>query len=215
LDGGDGFDYAEYGDATAGVSIDLTADSSTWTGDAHGDTLISIDAFDLTGFADVFRGDGADNTVISRAGDDQLFGGGGNDRLVAGAGNDMVSGGLGADALAGEQGFDTFKYFAVEESSGAVVNGVKQVDDITDFTQGEDKIDLSAIDANGTVAGDQAFTFLDNPAGHTGDWTGFVWSVTDARGTTTIFVSNDADADAEMQIFTPHAIAFHASDFIL
>jgi len=215
LDGSDGYDSANYGDATSGVSIDLTADSSTWTGDAHGDTLISIESFDLTGFADVFRGDDADNTVISRAGDDQLFGGAGNDRLVAGTGNDMLSGGLGADALAGEQGSDTFKYFAVEESSGAVVNGVKQVDNITDFTQGEDKIDLSAIDANGALPGDQAFTFLDDPNGHTGDWTGLVWSVTDGRGTTTIFVSTDADADPEMQIFTPHAIAFHASDFIL
>ncbi len=43
-----------------------------------------------------------------------------------------------------------------------MVNGVLQVDDITDFTQGEDKIDLSAIDANGVLAGDQAFTFLEN-----------------------------------------------------
>jgi Ca2+-binding RTX toxin-like protein len=210
LDGADGYDTANYGDAASGVSIDLTANSSTWTGDAHGDTLISIEAFDLTDFADVFRGDGADNTIISRAGNDQLFGGGGNDRLVAGAGNDILSGGLGADILAGEQGADTFKYFAVEESSG--VNGV---DNVSDFTQGQDKIDLSAIDANGTVAGNQAFTFLDNPASHTGDWTGFVWSVTDARGTATIFVSNDADADAEMQMYTPQAITFHASDFIL
>ncbi|HEY7088759.1 MAG TPA: M10 family metallopeptidase C-terminal domain-containing protein, partial [Tepidisphaeraceae bacterium] len=193
----------------------LGAASSNWTGDAKGDSFTSIEAFDLTNFADLFRGDDVGNTVISRVGDDQLFGGGGNDRLIAGTGNDILSGGLGADALAGEQGADTFKYFAVEESSGAVVNGVKQTDDITDFTQGEDRIDLSAIDANSALAGDQAFTFLDNPAGHTGDWTGLVWSVTDSRGTTTIFVSTDVDADAEMQIFTPHAVQFHASDFIL
>jgi Ca2+-binding RTX toxin-like protein len=215
LNGGDGYDTASYGDATSGVSIDLTAASSSWTGDAKGDSLISIEAFDLTNFADIFRGDDADNTVISRGGDDQLFGGGGNDRLIAGAGNDILSGGLGADVLAGEQGADIFKFFAVEESTGAVVNGVKQVDNVSDFTQGEDKIDLSAIDANGGLPGDQAFTFISDPANHTGDWTGLVWSVTDARGTTTIFVSTDADGDAEMQIYTPQAVQFNAGDFIL
>jgi Ca2+-binding RTX toxin-like protein len=230
LDGGDGFDYAAYGDATAGVSIDLTADSSTWTGDAHGDTLISIDAFDLTTFNDVFHGADGDDKVVARAGDDQLFGGGGNDTLVGDEGNDILSGGFGADVLMGGQGADIFKYTAVEESSGAVVNGVQQIDDITDFTQGQDKIDLSAIDANGTLAGDQAFTFLDtpppsdidvdHPAGTDDpvpitDWTGLVWSVSDGNGHTTIFVSTDADADAEMQIYMPQTIQLHSSDFIL
>jgi Peptidase M10 serralysin C terminal len=52
--------------------------------------------------------------------------------------------------------------------SDDIVNGVKQVDTVSDFTQGEDKIDLSAIDANGTLAGDQAFTFISDPASHTG-----------------------------------------------
>jgi Ca2+-binding RTX toxin-like protein len=215
LDGGDGFDYAEYGDATAGVSIDLTADSSTWTGDAHGDTIISIEAFDLTSFNDVFHGADGDDKVLGRGGDDQLFGGGGNDTLDGGEGNDILSGGLGADVLTGGQGADIFKYSAVGESSGAVVNGVAQVDDIADFTQGQDKIDLSGIDANPTLPGDQAFTFLDNPAGHTGDWTGLVWSVNDGNGHTIILVSTDADADPEMQIYLPQAIQLHASDFIL
>jgi len=230
LDGGNGFDYAEYGDATSAVSIDLTADSSTWTGDAHGDTLISIEAFDLTTFNDVFHGADGDDKVVARAGDDQLFGGGGNDTLVGDEGNDILSGGTGADVLIGGQGADIFKYTAVEESSGAVVNGVQQIDDITDFTQGEDKIDLSAIDANGTLAGDQAFTFLDapppsnvdvdHPAGTDDpvpitDWTGLVWSETDSNGHTTIFVSTDADADPEMQIYMPQAVQLHANDFIL
>lgn len=230
LDGGNGFDYAEYGDATAAVSIDLTADSSTWTGDAHGDTFISIEAFDLTSFNDVFQGGDGDDKVLGRAGDDQLFGGGGNDTLDGGLGNDVLSGGFGADVLIGEQGADIFKYTSVAESSGAVVNGVMQVDDISDFTQGQDKIDLSAIDANGTLAGDQAFTFLetpppsdvvvDHPAGSDDpapitDWTGLVWSEVDSNGHTTIFVSTDADADPEMQIYLPQAIQLHASDFIL
>jgi Ca2+-binding RTX toxin-like protein len=231
IDGGNGFDYAQYGDATSGVSIDLTADSSTWTGDAHGDTFVSIEGFDLTAFNDVFQGGAGDDKVLGRDGDDQLFGGGGNDTLDGGLGNDILSGGVGADVLIGEQGADIFKYTSVAESSGAVVNGVVQIDDIADFTQGQDKIDLSAIDANPALPGDQAFTFLetpppppdvvvDHPAGTDDpppitDWTGLVWSETDASGHTTIFVSTDADPDPEMQIYLPQAITLHASDFIL
>jgi Ca2+-binding RTX toxin-like protein len=228
--GGDGFDYASYGDAASGVGIDLTTASSTWTGDAQGDTLTSIEAFDLSNFADTFAGNDADDKVLGRDGNDQLFGRGGNDTLDGGAGNDILSGGFGSDVLIGEQGADVFKYASVEESSGAVVNGVPQVDDITDFAQGEDKIDLSAIDANAAVPGDQAFTFLENPPlsavdmDHMAsnddpvplsDWTGVVWATTDGGGHTMIFASTDADADPEMQIYLPQTVQLRASDFIL
>ena len=215
LDGGDGFDFANYSDATAAVSIDMTQASSTWTGDAQGDTFTSIEAFDLTAFNDVFHGDDADNKILGRDGDDQLFGGGGNDTLVGDFGNDVLSGGLGADVLISGDGADIFKYTAVEESQNVVINGITQIDDITDFTQGQDKIDLSAIDANPNMAGDQAFTFLADPANHTGDWSGLVWSVTDSSGHTMIFVSTDADADPEMEIYTPNPTHFNAGDFIL
>ena len=118
--------------------------------------------------------------------------------------------------MRGAQGADIFQFTAVEESSGATVNGTRQIDNITDFTQGADKIDLSAIDANGAFAGDQAFTFVEPPSVPTiTDWTGLVWSTT-VNGNTTIFVSTDADADAEMQInMLSQAVQLHGSDFIL
>jgi hypothetical protein len=95
------------------------------------------------------------------------------------------------------------------------VNGANQLDTIVDFTQGEDKIDLSAIDANPAVDGDQAFTFIADPAHYTGDWTGTVWETTAANGIATINVSTDATPGAEMQIYMSHPYQFHASDFIL
>jgi hypothetical protein len=52
LIGGVGFDIASYKDAAAGVSIDLTKASSTWTGDAQGDVLTSIEEVDLSDLAD-------------------------------------------------------------------------------------------------------------------------------------------------------------------
>ncbi len=136
---------------------------------------------------DVILGDLGDDYLQGNNGDDELWGGGGNDRMVGGTGHDTLSGGLGGDLLVGEVGADIFQYLAVEESQNIAINGVSQLDQIADFTQGEDKIDLSFIDANGALAGDQAFVFLADPANHTGDWTGVVWQTTNARsGITTI-----------------------------
>ena len=61
--GGDGYDVAGYGSAAAGVSIDLAKASSTWTGDANGDILASIEQLDLTGYTDTFRGNASANAV--------------------------------------------------------------------------------------------------------------------------------------------------------
>src|SRR4030095_2752339 len=84
-----------------------------------------------------------------------------------------------------------------------------------DFTQGQDKIDLSGIDANPTLDGDQAFTFIADPTHYTGDWTGVVWQTTGANGIATINVSIDGDATPEMTIYMSHPYQFTAGDFIL
>jgi Ca2+-binding RTX toxin-like protein len=57
----------------------------------------------------------------------------GDDSVVAGAGDDTIDGGPGQDEMTGGEGADTFRF---EQGSS--------VDIITDFTQGVDKIDLSA-----------------------------------------------------------------------
>lgn len=71
-------------------------------------------------------------TVVGTAGFDVLHGLAGDDILSAGAGDDILTDGAGADILAGGAGADVFLLTA----DGAV-------DTITDFQQGEDRIDLS------------------------------------------------------------------------
>ena len=118
--------------------------------------------------------------------------------------------------MIGNEGADTFRFAAVEESQNRSSWGASQLDTIVDFTQGEDKIDLSLIDANGSLAGDQAFTFLADPAHFSGDWTGKVWATTNAQtGIATLNVSINGDATPEMQIYMSHAYTFTANDFIL
>jgi len=78
LSGGEGYDIASYLDAMAAVSIDLTRNSSTWTSDAQGDLLGSIEEVDLSNFSDTFRGDANANSVHGGDGDDQIYGLGGD-----------------------------------------------------------------------------------------------------------------------------------------
>jgi serralysin len=106
-------------------------------------------------------GNGAANILTGDAGDDFLYGGGGNDRLLGGAGNDRLIGGDGVDFFTGGAGRDTFvgELNATEVSSKL---GLISVDVIVDYAAGSDTLDLSGIDANALVAGDQAFQLINN-----------------------------------------------------
>ncbi|MGZ8329168.1 MAG: M10 family metallopeptidase C-terminal domain-containing protein, partial [Allosphingosinicella sp.] len=87
----------------------------------------------------------------------RLFGGGGNDVLTGGAGADLIFGGLRGDTLTGGAGNDIFRYDSVAESNSVERDGIQ------DFNSG-DLIDLSRIDANTLLAGNQAFNFIGGAA---------------------------------------------------
>jgi len=98
---------------------------------------------------DVIQGGDGDDIISGGDGDDWLFGADGDDRLVGSAGNDILAGGDGSDKLTGSSGKDIFIFTASE--SGTTRLG--EHDTITDFKQGEDKIDISALFTAGTYAG--------------------------------------------------------------
>jgi len=99
-------------------------------------------------------GDSLDFSATTLTGITEINGGAGNDTLIGSAGADTIVGGAGKDTLTGGGGADTFVFKAVGEST------VANPDRILDFVSGVDRIDLSAIDANTRVAGNQAFTFI-------------------------------------------------------
>ena len=68
---------------------------------------------------------------------DVLFGFLGDDRVIGGKGADVVSGGPGLDTLTGGKGGDTFRFDAFPEGS-------TNIDTITDFKHGQDKLAFSA-----------------------------------------------------------------------
>ena len=88
----------------------------------------------------------------SGSGNDSLFGNAAANRLVSGAGNDRIDGGAGNDTLVGGLGTDTLTGGAGADLFQFVSNGDSPVglgrDVITDFQQGSDKIDLSALEAS-------------------------------------------------------------------
>ncbi len=77
---------------------------------------------------DQLFGGGGGDLLHGEAGNDNLFGGGGNDRLLGGLGKDMLQGGAGADVFI----FNKAAHSRVGKS-----------DVISDFTSGDDLIDLS------------------------------------------------------------------------
>ena len=82
-------DYASYFHAAEGVIASL-ANPSVNTGDAAGDTYISIEALEGSNFDDILIGDNGNNWLSGYAGDDIL---------VAGVGADSVKGGFGFDVM--------------------------------------------------------------------------------------------------------------------
>lgn len=96
-------------------------------------------------------GEGRD--VVAAAGG-ELVGTARRDVLRGDDGQNRLTGGLGADQLTGGGGADVFVYGGVADSTR------ERADRIMDFTVGEDTLDLSAVDADSTRAGDQSFSFI-------------------------------------------------------
>jgi Ca2+-binding RTX toxin-like protein len=121
--------------------------------------LAGVEAISSSGFSAVrilgtAAGDSLDFSATTLTGITEINGGAGNDTLIGSAGADTIVGGAGQDTLTGGGGADTFVFKAVGESTLA------NSDRILDFVSGLDRIDLSAIDAHATLAGNQAFTFI-------------------------------------------------------
>ena len=126
-----------------GGGTDTVRASVSWMLGEHVENLA------LTGKADL---SGTGNALNNR-----ITGNAGNNVLDGGAGDDWLAGGLGKDVLTGGSGADHFVFLS-RHDTGAYAN---QRDVITDFSRTQnDRIDLSAIDADETLLGNQAFSFI-------------------------------------------------------
>lgn len=217
-DGGDGFDTVSFENAQGRVLVDQQLDVSTagyarffqW-GDVAGATYENVEAFIGGRFSDNLRGD---------AGQDSLHGSGGWDRLYGRAGDDTLNGGTGGDAIYGNRGADVmtggpdagrpdrYIYFGTDDTGV----GAGQRDIITDFVSGEDRIEISRIDADVTTGRNQAFDFigaarLSGTAGELG--------YRMEGGTTIVQADFDGDGQADFEIELTGNITLSEDDFLL
>jgi Ca2+-binding RTX toxin-like protein len=117
------------------------------------------------------NGSGGINLLYGYGGDDALAGGGDDDYIYGGDGSDLLTGGMGKDQLNGGTGTDIFDVNYVSESPFGALKDV--ILDFSGVGRDGDKIDLSTIDANLSLAGDQVFA-LDQLSFATGVLTGDV-----------------------------------------
>ncbi|MGK9167536.1 M10 family metallopeptidase C-terminal domain-containing protein [Inquilinus limosus] len=189
MDGGAGIDTASYYTGTAGVTVNLATGLGSG-GEAQGDTLAGIE------------------NLSGSQGNDSLVGSTGANVLQGWNGNDVLTGAGGKDTLTGGAGADRFVYGSTAQSpigSGA--------DRITDFSRAQgDRIDLSGIDANAAVAGNQAFSFIGSGAytRHAGELRYGV-----SNGTTTVAGDVNGDGASDFHIVLSSIIALVSTDFVL
>jgi len=182
------------------------------------------DELTRTNCAKTISGLVGDETLLGMAGNDQLFGGAGNDSLDGGGGNDRMSGRSGSDTIIGGAGRnvltggldnDFFKFTAMNEMPLSEAN----TDLISDCKRGQDKIDLSTIDASTVLTTDDAFIFRgskefkENNAGEI-NFKKFDNKGT-ANGYTLVYIDTDTDRAAEGVIKVMGLHNFTAGDFIL
>jgi Ca2+-binding RTX toxin-like protein len=218
IDGGAGFDSASYFGGSEGVTVSLLTGTGSG-GHAEGDQLISIERLEGTAHYDTLIGDDGANMLSGHGGNDDIKGFGGDDSIWGydendnlygmegddvirgGDGDDAISGGLGRDSHTGNGGADTFVWASAAEADFVTdVNGTNlcSLDAIVDFSRPQgDLIDVSAIDADVDVAGNQAFTFIGTAA----DFTAAGQIKVNTDGVDTYLVFNvDADLDYEAAI---------------
>lgn len=180
LAGGKGVDTVTYLLAGDGVTVDLANPAAQDTGGAGVDTLTGFENVVGSQFDDRLTGNGKANLMVGAAGSDTLLGAGGDDTLQGGGGGDSLTGGTGAD---------TFKFNALADSQPAH-------DLITDL-ESTDTVDLSAIDADTTEDGNQAFHLVGSFTGHAKE---AVLSYNGVITTLSMDVNGDGASDMDIQI---------------
>jgi Ca2+-binding RTX toxin-like protein len=167
-----------------------------------------IEKLILTGSSNINgTGNTLDNTLTGNSGNNVLNGSTGADTLLGGDGADTLIGGLDRDTMTGGAGADVFDFNAVNETG---TTGATR-DVIVDFVQGSDKFDLSTIDADSVLAGNQAFTFIGAAA-----FSGVAGQLR-AAGTSATLIHGDVNGDSviDFSITLTGVYTLVASDFVL
>jgi Ca2+-binding RTX toxin-like protein len=176
----------------AGEGVDRVISSVSYALRANLEQLTLAGSADIYGrgndLGNVISGNAGANALYGYGGNDKLYGGAGADVLVGGLGNDALTGGTendklyggdGADVISGGDGNDWLEGGGARDRfyGGAGADNfvfrdgdfggvsTSTCDQIHDFSEaGGDHVRLSLVDADTTIGGDQAFSFVGTTA---------------------------------------------------
>jgi Ca2+-binding RTX toxin-like protein len=166
------------------ANVEMVQVLSSFTGNAFNNIIVGSDG------SGTLNGGGGNDTIGAGDGNDTLDGGSGNDRLSGAVGRDVLIGGAGSDALFGGFARDIFRFRSASDSTPTAsdtINGFEAAG-----AKLVDRIDLSAIDANVQISGNQAFAFGGTTIGRVR---------VEASGSSSVVLANtDGDSAAEVRI---------------
>lgn len=189
---GTGGDTVSYASATAAVTVSLAITASQATGGGGSDRISNFENLMGSNFNDTLTGNTRANLIDG------------------GLGNDTITGGQGVDSLRGGAGADVFDFNNVNETG----NTATTRDLILDFEQGQDRIDLSTIDASSSLSGNNAFLFRGAIASFGTAADGEIRYAQEG-GLTVIYADTDNDSAPEFQIALNGLYTLTAADFVL
>ena len=222
LDGGSGNDTMNGGTGddiyVVGATGDVLTGEIGYSSGGGIDTVESWVSFTLASNYEILRlqgtaaingtGNGAPESIVGNSGINVLTGGGGNDTLNGKGSGDRLVGGGGVDTLVGDTGSDTFAFTAATDSGTGAAR-----DFINGFVHGQDRIDLSAIDARTGGGANDAFTFITTAfTGAQGQLRAFTFG---GGNFCVVEADRDGNGAADMQIFVNLTTFMQAGDFIL
>ncbi|MFI3120495.1 MAG: hypothetical protein QX203_11025 [Methylococcaceae bacterium] len=191
-----------------------TGDALTTTGASIIDIIPSYDRHEIIGTTKndhLFVLSNDAGKFYGFAGNDNLQGGGGNDTLDGGKGKDTLEGRLGADSMLGGLGADAFRFNKAAETG--ITESTR--DTIVDFSHDQrDKINLSPIDANTALKGNNAFAAPVVGGAFSGVFANPGELYFD-QSTNILYGNNDADSAADFSIKVMGVSSLAAADFVL
>jgi Ca2+-binding RTX toxin-like protein len=196
----DGNDVIKGGDGADTLDGAQGRDTVSYAGSSVG---VQVD-LNLQGVGPQVSTGDANGDVLN--GFEDIIGSSLNDTLIGDGFSNAIDGGDGNDIMTGGGGADFFRF-----ANNAFTDG----DSITDFTLGEDKIDLALIDAKANIAGNQTFTFIGTDAFTKVGQLRFEY---DSGNDQTVIQGNDSNANgtaADFEIRLTGNLTLTKIDFIL
>ncbi|SMX41974.1 M10 family metallopeptidase C-terminal domain-containing protein [Maliponia aquimaris] len=212
LDGSPGdSDTLDYSAAAGGVTVRLWNNSVSGDPLVSGDTIVNFENVEGGGGGDFIVGNLRANRLSGNGGNDTIIGSGENDTLEGGEGVDVLRGNAGMDVLIGGTGSDALTggaeadHFVFATAGDAGIGAAR--DQIIDFEQGLDRIDVSGLSPDVfEFRGSAPFDPSGNPE---------LRLFETPSGSTIVMFDLDGDGVTDAEIRVAGITGLQATDFLL